>query len=294
MKDDRKYICTPMNYIGGKYRLLPQLLPMFPHRIRTFADLFCGGCNVGVNVRAEKVVFNDNLTHLISLYNSFKKCSVEEVMQYVNSRIEEYQLTLTNEDGYKSLRMRYNSDKEPLDLFVLIAYSFNHQIRFNNSQEFNAPFGRNRSMYNPKMENNLRTFLEVIHERDFEFVSNNFDQFSFEEYENQDFVYCDPPYLISVGTYNDGRRGFTGWGEKEERGLLNVLSELDGRNVKFGLSNVLTHKENRNEILTQWVEEKKFNVYHLRKDYSNASYHTLNRDKSSTDEVYICNYNPFE
>lgn len=58
-----KYISSPLNYIGGKHKLLPQIIPLFPKNISTFVDLFCGSCNVGgINVNSEKVIFNDNLT----------------------------------------------------------------------------------------------------------------------------------------------------------------------------------------------------------------------------------------
>ena len=128
------YVCSPMNYIGGKYKLLPQLMPLFPKNIRTFVDLFCGGCNVGINVPAQKVVFNDNLSYLIDLYKTFNALDSNDVLSHIESRIRQYNLSLTNEDGYKELRKLYNNERNPLDLFVLVAYSFNHQIRFNNSQ----------------------------------------------------------------------------------------------------------------------------------------------------------------
>ena len=54
-----KIICSPMNYIGGKYKLLPQILPLFPNNINTFVDLFCGGCNIGINVNAEGKLCGD-------------------------------------------------------------------------------------------------------------------------------------------------------------------------------------------------------------------------------------------
>ena len=37
------YIKSPLNYIGGKYQLLPQILPKFPQRMNRFFDLFSGG-----------------------------------------------------------------------------------------------------------------------------------------------------------------------------------------------------------------------------------------------------------
>lgn len=36
-------IRSPLNYIGGKYKLLPQILKYFPTDINCFIDLFCGG-----------------------------------------------------------------------------------------------------------------------------------------------------------------------------------------------------------------------------------------------------------
>ena len=37
------YIQSPLNYTGGKYKLLNQLIPLFPKNINTFIDLFGGG-----------------------------------------------------------------------------------------------------------------------------------------------------------------------------------------------------------------------------------------------------------
>lgn len=34
---------SPLNYVGGKFKLLPQILPYFPNDIDTFYDVFAGG-----------------------------------------------------------------------------------------------------------------------------------------------------------------------------------------------------------------------------------------------------------
>ncbi len=291
-KSRSKYICSPLNYTGGKYKLLPQLLPLFPKKIDTFIDLFCGGCNVGINTSANNIIFNDNLLYLIDLYKVFKNQSTNEILEHIETRIEEYQLSLTNEQGYKGLRQLYNEKRNPLDLFVLTAFSFNHQIRFNNSHEFNNPFGRERSCYNPQMKNNLISFLNHLHTKQTFFCCDNFDAFDFSTLSENDFVYCDPPYLITTGTYNDGKRGFTGWNEKEENKLLSILTEIDSRNIKFALSNVLVHKGKINTILQKWVIDNDYFVTHLNMNYSNSNYHTIDRNKAATDEVLITNYQP--
>ena len=44
------YIKSPMNYTGGKYKILEHIIPSFPAEMNNFVDLFAGGLNVGINV----------------------------------------------------------------------------------------------------------------------------------------------------------------------------------------------------------------------------------------------------
>ena len=289
-----QYISSPLNYIGGKYKLLPQLFPLFPKEVDTFVDLFCGGANVGINASANRIFFNDNLVYLIDLYKAFIETGSKETVIYVEKRIEELGLSLTNQEGYLKLREDYNNYRNPLDLFVLVAFSFNHQIRFNNSHQFNCPFGKDRSSYNARMKANLIRFIDALKGKTIELSSRNFDDFDFSQLKSGDFVYADPPYLITTGTYNDGKRGFTGWNETTEEKLLFILKNLSDRNIKFGLSNVIMHKGKTNSILLSWIEKNGFTVNYLDKDYSNCNYHTLDKSKSASIEVLVTNYIPEE
>lgn len=288
-----KKIKSPLNYIGGKAKILDQILPLFPTDIHNFVDLFAGGCNVGINVRAKHVYFNDNLTYLIEMYQNFLEQDLDATISYIEKRIQEFQLSLTNENGYKQLRKIYNAHKNPLDLFVLIAYSFNHQIRFNNNHDFNNPFGRERSSFNSSMKQNLIRFIIRIKEIDCSFSNLCFNDFNYNLLKENDFVYCDPPYLITTGTYNDGKRGFKGWTEREEKQLLQLLDNLNKNNIKFALSNVLEHKGKTNGLLKSWVENtENYTTNFINFNYSNSNYQTLVRDKNATIEVLITNYKP--
>ncbi|MDR2834730.1 MAG: Dam family site-specific DNA-(adenine-N6)-methyltransferase [Bacteroidales bacterium] len=290
---NKQQVKSPLNYIGGKSKLLPQLLPLFPKDIDNFIDLFCGGCNVGINVDANKIYFNDNLTYLIEMYKVFQKKLLDETIWHIEKRINEFELSLTNELGYKKLRETYNQEKNPLDLFVLIAYSFNHQIRFNNNHEYNNPFGRERSCFNPAMKENLVNFIVEFKESDIEFSNTDFEDYEIADCGENDFVYCDPPYLITTGTYNDGKRGFKGWTEREERQLLKKLDEIDEKRMKFALSNVVEHKGKENIILKKWVENNSnYRINYLNYNYYNSNYHTIIRDKNASVEVLITNYEP--
>jgi adenine-specific DNA-methyltransferase len=280
-----KYLKSPLNYIGGKYKLLPQIMPLFPRQIGTFVDLFAGGCNVGINSRAERIICNDLNTKIIDMFSVFQHTDTEEILRRIEESIREFGLSKENEQGFIDFRNHYNAMGDPIDLYTLTCYSFNYQFRFNNNLEYNNPFGRNRSQFSANMRNNLIAFLERIKRGDIEFTSQDFEKFDLSRLGYDDMVYCDPPYLITTGSYNDGNRGFKDWKEAQETALYALLDRLHRQGVKFALSNVLTHKGIRNEILLDWC--KKYVVTPLDYDYSNSSYNT---ERGESAEVLITNY----
>ena len=282
-----KYIKSPLNYIGGKYKILSPIFEVFPEKIDTFVDLFAGGFNVGINVDANRIICNDQITYLIELYEYLESTPVEEVLSAIKERIDEYNLTSRNAEGYSALKDRYNETKNIVDFFVLTFYAFNHQIRFNNNQKFNTPFGKERSSYNSSIEKNLISFCEALKSKNIEFYNKDFLGLDLSDLGPEDLVYCDPPYLISTGSYNDGRRGFKDWTPVEEKQLLDLLDRLDRQKVRFALSNVLYHKGMSNGLLIEW--SKKYKVYYIDKSYSNCNYHFKDRD-AVTVEVLITNF----
>lgn len=279
------FVKSPLNYIGGKYKLLNQIVPLFPNDINKFVDLFAGGLNVGVNINAKEIFSNDINNYVIEILRVFRETDTQEVLNHIENRIHEFDLSKTNENGFLRFREFYNKTKQPLDLYTLICYSFNYQFRFNNSHEYNNPFGRNRSQFSNELKRKLILFIESLKSKDIQFSTFEFDKFNFKDFGKNDLVYCDPPYLITTGSYNDGNRGFKDWNENQEIKLLNLLDNLNEIGVKFALSNVLTHKGKENRILIPWA--KKYNVHSLNHNYSNSSHNTK---KGESEEVFITNY----
>lgn len=279
-----EYVKSPLNYTGGKYKLLPQLLELFPKQVNTFVDLFAGGGNVSVNVKAEKVVFNDLMWQVPEMLQEFKKIGVEESLRKIDGYISSYDLSKENKEGYLALRELYNKGKsDPLMLYTLICYSFNNQIRFNNKGAYNMPFGKDRSSFNPTLREKFIIFVQRLQSMEIQFSSKDFRELDLDTLGENDFVYCDPPYLITVASYNENG----GWGEQAERDLLAKLDTLDKAGFKFGLSNVFESKGKENIILKEWA--KGYTVHYLDHTYSNCSYHK--KDKQSKDiEVFITNY----
>lgn len=281
------FIKSPLNYTGGKYKILGPVFEAFPSDIRTFVDLFAGGFNVGINVEAEKIVCNDQISFVIDLYRMFQSVKIPELLERIRKIIADYELTQQNKEGYYKLRAHYNEGKDLTELFVLTCYAFNHQIRFNNSHEFNSPFGRNRSSFNSSIEKNLIAFCQALQTKNIEFFNLDFTQLSLERLGPEDLVYCDPPYLISTGNYNDGNRGFKDWKEEEESRLLELLNHLDERKVRFALSNVFYHKGLSNDLLIEW--SKNYRIHYIDKSYSNCSYQFKERN-AVTVEVLVTNF----
>lgn len=306
---EKELIPSALNYTGGKYKLLPQILPHFPKDADTVVDLFCGGCNVGINVECNKVIFNDNNPHLMSMLEVFRRRTKEEVFQFLFETIKKYNLSLVSENGYDyyqcnssnglgkynregflQLRNDFNNrekkdDEYYLMLYLLIVYSFNNQLRFNRKGKYNLPVGKRD--FNIRMQTKLEMFIDRIKSRDYTFVSRDFREITLEEFTEKSFFYADPPYLITCATYNEQ----SGWTEQDERELLRYLDKLTERGIRFALSNVLESKGKSNDILKVWLEEnrERYRVIHLDYDYSNSNYHTKQRD-TEAQEVLVVNY----
>lgn len=302
-------IQSPLNYTGGKYKLLPQILPHFPNSINTFVDLFCGGCNVGINISANTIIYNDLDEHLLYLYNTLKNLDKESTFEWIYQIIDKYQLSLVSKNGYdyygcessrglgeynraKFMRLRNDFNKKTTEdyyyyvmLYVIIVYAFNNQIRFNSKGEFNLPVGKRD--FNNRMADKLSAFIDRLQSQTCIFTCKDFREFDISKLGNNDFVYVDPPYLITCATYNE--QG--GWNQDSERDLLAFLDILTTKCIRFALSNVLRSKGKTNHILIEWLDrhKDKHRVIPLDYSYSNSNYQT--KDKSSfSEEVLIVNY----
>jgi DNA adenine methylase len=279
-------IKSPLNYTGGKFKLLPQILPLLPNDISTFVDLFAGGCNIGTNVKANKIICNDIEQHVISFMKDILKLdNSEEALKTLKETINTYELSKTNEDGFKRIREDYNSGNNSWNMFyAMVTNAFNYQIRFNNKGGYNMPFGRDRSSFNPSLEKNFIKFVDKLKELNIVFTNNDFKKIDINKLSSNDLVYCDPPYLVTCASYNEQ----DGWNETHERELLDLLDRLNNNNIKFALSNVLENKGKKNDILIDW--SKKYNVNYLNHTYGNCNYHAKDKSENSTVEVLITNY----
>ena len=286
MEYKKEYLIkSPLNYVGGKFKLLPQILPLFPNNINTFYDMFCGGCNVGVNIKANKIVCNDKEHVVINLMNNWKQINSNQALKLLEETIDKYKLSKTNEEGFKNIRNNYNrGDQSWYMFYAMLTNAFNYQIRFNKNGEYNMPFGRNRSYFNPTLKSRFVKFIDRLNNINIEFLNKDFRYLEPKELNDKDFVYFDPPYLVTCAAYNEK----DGWNQQNDIDLMNLCDRLSDNNVKFAISNVFENKGKSNDMLKEW--SNKYNVYHLNNTYANCNYHTKDKSKNNTDEVLITNY----
>ncbi len=298
---------SPLNYTGGKYKILNQILPIFPNNLELFVDMFSGGTNVGVNVNASKIICVDKQNEIIRIMQLFKKYEEGYIVDKLEKMIEKYKLSNSllngyemygcssdkglgtyNKDKYMKLRSDYNHLKgdtleKDLMFLTLVIYGFNNQIRFNLNGEFNTPVGKRD--FNNSLRKNLKNFILKLKTKNIYFINSDFRNFTLEK-QNNTLVYCDPPYFLGTASYNENG----GWTEKDELDLLTYLVDLDNNGINFALSNVIEHKGEKNIILTSWIKEHNYKVHFIDCDYNNSNYHKQEGNVKKTIEVLITNY----
>ncbi len=309
IKNDKiNFIKSPLNYTGGKHKLLNQLKPYFPSDINTFYDIFSGGANVGINAFGDKVICVDKQEILIRLFNFFKTITFYDLENEIEKLIKYYKLSNTLEKGY----IYYNADSSKgvggynkigfsklredinnnvfkteesylIAFYTLIVFSFNNQFRFNKNNHINIPVGKRD--FNNSIRKNLKLFVEKLHQMDISFINTDFRNIDLDKISNKDFLYLDPPYLITKASYNENGQ----WTDEDEKDLLVFLKKANKKGIRFALSNVLTQGARENSILFNWVKENNFNLVYLNFHYNNSNYQKKNKTEE-TEEVLITNY----
>lgn len=300
------FTVSPLNYIGGKARVLDQLLPAFPEHINTFVDLFCGGCNVGINTKAYNYVYNDSNRELIGLLKMFLRLNTSTILRRMDEIVEQYGFSKTkdhnfayyggnpmkgvsryNKEPFLRLRQAYNNsphnNQHYIMLYALVVFGFNNQMRFNDKGEYNLPVGKRD--FNDVIRRKLEVFVDKLKAQHPVIQNKDFRRFDIKQLDDQSLVYLDPPYLISTATYNEGG----GWMEKDELDLLDFMDELNARGIRFALSNMLEHKGRKNQLLIDWIGQRNLQVVDIVMDYSNSNYQVEGKD-SGTIEVLVKNY----
>ena len=256
---------SPLNYIGSKARVIPAIRENLPSDIDDFIDAFGGGFNVGINIRSESVVYNEYNHFVKELIESFWQYDTFSYIVYMKKMIRRFELEPGRKDAYLNVRDYYNSlpedKRDPRLLLVVILYSFQQQIRFNSNHGFNNPVGMR--WFNDRVLEKMISFSRQIKELNVCFSCADYtDTFRYVD-DGHTFVYLDPPYMLTNGSYNDGKRGFKGWDVSQEAALFEFLDKLNHEGSRFMLSYVLEHKGKVNQNLVNWTQDNHYHIIEL-------------------------------
>lgn len=304
MEDLQKVVFkrSPFFYVGDKFKLLSQLKENFPKDIDRWVEPFCGGGSVFLNTEAKEYYINDIDTNIVSLHNMLITYSTDEnnFWNHIYSLIEKYALSATylgkdipkdirkaypktyfakyNKEAYLTLRADFNQNKTDMTLlYLLLIYGFNHMIRFNAKGEFNLPVGN--VDFNKNVVTALKNYFSYVKDKKIYLNSLDFESFlNTLDLTEKDFVYLDPPYLITYSEYNKL------WNEDNEMRLIKVLDELNERNIRFSVSNVLWHRKKYNGTFNHWAQ--KYNIVRIKSNYISFNDNT----EKDTHEVLVKNF----
>lgn len=300
-----KTLRSPLFYVGDKYKLIAEIKQYFPKKINKFIEPFAGGGSVFLNIQAKQYYLNDIDKHVYQLHNFLRK-EAKNCMNFltkVENVIDEYKLSKSfredlvpsslkqeykktfyakfNKKGFEKLRTDYNNStkRQPLYLYILLIYGFNRMLRFNAENKYNLPVGN--VDFNKNVMNALNDYFHYVENKNINWHNLDYKKFIENIKINKtDFVYLDPPYLITFSEYNKL------WNIDKEKELLNTLDVLHSKGIKFAISNVTHYKNKTNKLFIEW--SRKYYSHSIKSNY--ISYHDNSIKKFK--EVLITNYEP--
>lgn len=294
---------SPMFYVGDKYKLIREIRTHFPPYINRLIEPFVGGGSVMMNVDAGAFLLNDIDCYVIGLHRML--CDyigrADEFFSMFYRIVDQYGLSLSyrentvppelrkahpktyfaryNKDAYQRLKHDFieGGQQDWLQLYVLLIYGFNRMLRFNGKGVFNLPVGN--VDYNQNTHDALEDYFRLLatkrvewHNEDFRTFLNGID------YQPDDLVYLDPPYLITFSEYNKL------WNEDTERDLLAFLNNMNARGIHFAISNVTHYRGRINNIFLEWSGQ--YHSHPIRSNYISFNDNSIKQFR----EVLVTNY----
>lgn len=220
----KKTIVPPIKSQGIKTKLIPWIRACLPESLNgLYYEPFLGSGVVAFNLRPRRAVLSDSNPHIINFYAAVKRGDVtpEKVRAYLAE--EGRLLAEKGERHFYEVRDRFNEYGCPLDFLFLSRSCFNGLIRFNRSGQYNVPFGhkpkRFSKAYITKIVNQVRWVCEILNDHeDWILQCSDFRQV-LSRVTQDDFVYCDPPYIERHVDYYDS------WSEADEKALSAILED---------------------------------------------------------------------
>lgn len=241
-------IVPPIKLQGIKTKLVTWISTHIPSFTGKWVEPFAGTCVVGFNMKPKQALFCDTNPFIINFYDELKENKITPAIIRDFLEYSGHELLVTNGEYYYTVRNRLNTNGSSLDFLFVNRSCFNGLMRFNSSGKFNVPFckkpNRFSKAYITKIVNQCAVVYDLIHKNDWTFVCQGFEK-TLQEVTENDFVYCDPPYINRHSTY------YSDWSENNERNLYDILHKTNN----FIISSWHSNRYRKNDLtLSVWRE----------------------------------------
>jgi len=231
----REPVAAPVvKWVGGKTKLLPELLARMPERFARYYEPFAGGAALFFRVAPERAVLADSNSDLVGLYT----CLAGDVAGVIR-RLEHHRAAHC-EAHYYATRTRWNDREQSwrsADRAATFIYlnktCFNGLWRVNRSGAFNVPIGRytDPPICVPDALRAASALLARSTLRCGDYRAAVADA------RRGDFVYFDPPYDPVAPTANFTSYTSDAFGADHQRALADAARDLVARGCQVMLSN---------------------------------------------------------
>lgn len=278
-----------LKYRGGKSREIPRFIQHIPNDFNRYIEPFFGGGAVYFYLEPEKAIINDANERLMTFYTQLRN-------QYpvMRQQLDELQYIYEhNQAEYKRLKSLAQNERVPNEnehLYYYMRNLFNHpddtyldgvlyffinktaysgMIRYNNSGDYNVPFGRY-----PNFNTQLVTQQHSELLQGAELFNLDYSQI-FDMAQEDDFIFLDPPYDCVFNDYGniDMMNGFD---ESEHRRLA-----ADFRNLPCRALMIIGKTPLTEELYGDFI----FDEY-----YKNYAVNIRNRFKNDKMHIVVKNY----
>lgn len=195
--EDQKQVRSvkpPLKWAGGKRWLVPYLSPIWrEHQNRNYVEPFCGGLAAALGLKPGKALLNDLNPHLVNFYRQVQRgLKVTIEMRYDEALFYSHRRRFN-----ELIREQKHETPEAAQLFYYLNRTcFNGLCRFNQSGEFNVPFGSYKTVGYVSDFYTLRALFQK-----WLFTTGDLSAIPLEP---GDFIYADPPYDVEFTSYTSG------------------------------------------------------------------------------------------
>lgn len=262
-----------LKYRGGKSREILRFLQYIPDDFNRYIEPFFGGGAVYFYLEPDNAIINDLNTRLMTFYQELRnnypemRKQLDELQSLYEKNQKEYKRLKTlspnervpnaNEELYYKMRELFNHPNgEFLDgvlYFFINKTAYSGMIRYNNSGEYNVPFGRYPNLNTRLITEQHSELLQrtELYNLDYKKI--------FDMAQEDDFIFLDPPYDCVFNDYGniDMMNGFD---EEQHRRLAEEFKKLPCRALMIIGKTPLTEELYKDYIFDEYYKNYSVNI----------------------------------